>query len=243
MTLTFLGTRGEIAIRSRRHRRHTATLLASRTTRILIDAGLDWRGRVERLRPDALILTHAHPDHAGALKDGSPCPVHATAKTWASIGSWPIHERRVLRPWRRYEIGGITLEPVPVVHSVRAPAVGFRVTSGSATVFYVPDIAALPRAHRALAGVKVYVGDGATISRPILRRRGRTLIGHASIVSQLDWCRDCHVTRAIFTHCGSEIVRADHRRSLARVVALGRARGIDAAIACDGERIDLARLR
>jgi glyoxylase-like metal-dependent hydrolase (beta-lactamase superfamily II) len=75
MRLTFLGTRGEIAMRSRRHWRHTAALVESRGHRIVIDAGTDWLGRLERLSPDAVVVTHAHPDHVAALKRGSRCPV------------------------------------------------------------------------------------------------------------------------------------------------------------------------
>jgi phosphoribosyl 1,2-cyclic phosphodiesterase len=242
MRLTFLGTRGEIAMRSRRHWRHTAALVESRGHRIMIDAGTDWLGRLERLSPDAVVVTHAHPDHVAALKRGSPCPVYATAATWHLIRHWPIRERCVLRPWRSRDIGGITFEAVPVIHSVRAPAVGYRIGLDRKTVFYVPDVAALPRAPRALAGVRLYVGDGATITRPILRRQGPTLMGHASIVTQLGWCRAHGVTRAIFTHCGSQIVRADHRVAFERVAALGRERGVQAGIACDDDCIDLSEL-
>jgi phosphoribosyl 1,2-cyclic phosphodiesterase len=242
MRLTFLGTRGEIAMRSRRHWRHTAALVESRGHRIVIDAGTDWLGRLERLSPDAVVVTHAHPDHVAALTRGSPCPVYATAATWHLIRHWPIPNRCVLRPWRPCDIGGITFEAVPVVHSVRAPAVGYRIGLHRKTVFYLPDVAALPRASRALAGVRLYVGDGATITWPILRRRGQTLMGHASIATQLDWCRAHGVARAIFTHCGSQIVRADHRVAFERVAALGRERGVEAGIACDGDHIDLSEL-
>lgn len=200
MTLTFLGTRGEIALRSRRHRRHTATLVESTRQRIMIDAGLDWLGHLGDIGPDALILTHAHSDHVGALRRGSPCPVYATSATWAAIRSWPIRDRHVVRLRRPCRVAGITIEAVPVVHSVRAPAVGYRITARGVTVFYAPDIAALPRPAHALGGVRLYIGDGAAVTRPILRRRGGTLVGHASIASQLDWCGEQDVTRAIFTH-------------------------------------------
>jgi hypothetical protein len=47
------------------------------------------------------------------------------------------------------------------------------------------------------------------------------------------------VARAIFTHCGSAIVRADGRTSAARVRSLGRAVGVEAAIARDGLSLEL----
>jgi ribonuclease BN (tRNA processing enzyme) len=62
MKLTFLGTRGEIDARTRRHRMHCSVLVSYRSARVMIDCGLDWLGKFERLRPSVIVLTHAHPD-------------------------------------------------------------------------------------------------------------------------------------------------------------------------------------
>lgn len=63
------------------------------------------------------------------------------------------------------------------------------------------------------------------------------LIGNTSISTQLDWCRDEGADQAIFTHCGSEIVKADPRSIAARVRWLGRERGVAARVAYDGLRL------
>jgi len=52
MTLTFLGTRGEIEARSRRHRMHSSLLVACRNREVMIDCGLDWSSRIMNLQPD-----------------------------------------------------------------------------------------------------------------------------------------------------------------------------------------------
>ena len=54
---------------------------------------------------------------------------------------------------------------------------------------------------------------------------------------QLDWCAKAHVYRAIFTHCGSPIVRGDARVLSATVRQLGCEHDIDARLACDGDRL------
>jgi glyoxylase-like metal-dependent hydrolase (beta-lactamase superfamily II) len=78
--LTFLGTRDEIDARTRRHRMHTSLLVSYRGANVMIDCGLDWLGKLKRVGPCAIVLTHAHPDHAWGLKQGAPCPVYATEK-------------------------------------------------------------------------------------------------------------------------------------------------------------------
>jgi glyoxylase-like metal-dependent hydrolase (beta-lactamase superfamily II) len=65
--LILLGTRGEIPVRSRWHSRHTSTAIVSRYGCVVIDFGEDWREEARNLRADALILTHAHPDHVAGL--------------------------------------------------------------------------------------------------------------------------------------------------------------------------------
>ena len=52
MRLTFLGTRGEIDARTRRHRMHTSLLVSYRGANVMIDAGLDWLGKLKRVGPE-----------------------------------------------------------------------------------------------------------------------------------------------------------------------------------------------
>jgi hypothetical protein len=121
-----------------------------------------------------------------------------------------------------------------VQHSLRCPAVGYRIGVGPAALFYVPDVAAIPEHAEVLAGSILFIGDGATITRPILRQRDGMILGHAPIRTQLGWCRDAGVCRAVFTHCGSEIVGGDERRLSAKIRALARRCGVSARIAYDG---------
>jgi phosphoribosyl 1,2-cyclic phosphodiesterase len=235
VTLRFLGTRGEIEARTRRHQRHSALLIAYRgRAPVLIDCGLDWRGRLEALRPRAIMLTHAHPDHAGGLRDGAPCPVYATEETWTALRRYPLDKQERVRAREPFTVGEIRFEAFQVEHSVLAPAVGYRIEAGRAATFYVPDLVSIDDERVALAGLDLYVGDGAAISRSIVRRRDGRPIGHASIRVQLDWCTSAGVSRAVFTHCGSEIVKGDARSVSRQVAALGRERGLEAAIAHDG---------
>jgi phosphoribosyl 1,2-cyclic phosphodiesterase len=206
----------------------------------MIDCGADWLKALPRVGPTAIVLTHAHPDHAFGLARGAACPVYATAATWALIDAYPLHERRLVEPRAPFRVGGISFEAFPVEHSLRAPAVGYRVSGRSHSFFYVPDVASIPDQCAALRGIDFYVGDGATIKRSMVRHRDHTLIGHAPIAAQLRWCAQEKVGQAIFTHCGSQIVRGEAHAVAARVRSLGDAQGVEARLAHDGLTLSLA---
>lgn len=239
MQIKFLGTRANIEAKNRRHRRHSAVMIHARGRRVMVDCGEDWLGRIGKLGPDAIVLTHAHVDHAHGLLRGAACPVHATPETWDLIGRYPIESRRTLTARCPEVIEGLTFEACPVQHSLRCPAVGYRIGVGRAAVFYVPDVAAIPGHAEVLAGSTLFIGDGAAITRPILRERDGVLLGHAPIRTQLGWCADAGIRHAVFTHCGSEIVAGDERRLGAKIRALARECGVSARIAYDGLQIDL----
>ena len=134
-------------------------------------------------------------------------------------------------------IDGARFTAIPVEHSIRAPAVGYRVSAQNRRFFYLPDVAALPNASGVLRGIDVYIGDGATIKRTMVRKRDGRLIGHTYVVVQLSWCKQAAVRHAVFTHCGSPIVRGNARKMHAALRRLGREHGVEARFACDGDRL------
>lgn len=239
MKLTFLGTRGYIDAATRLHGRHTSLLVTYRRRRVMVDAGEDWLGLVHTVDPDALVLTHAHPDHAFGLANGAPCPVWATAPTWKHIDAYPLPERRVIEPRRPFRVEGITFEAFEVEHSVTFPTVGFRITAGRTTIFYASDLIYIQERKEALRGIRAYVGDGASLTIPMVRRRSDALIGHTKVSTQLGWCAKDGVPRCIITHCGVEIVGPDEVRIAEGIVQQGQSRGVPTEVAYDGMEITL----
>ncbi|MEZ4598605.1 MAG: MBL fold metallo-hydrolase [Syntrophotaleaceae bacterium] len=239
MKLTFLGTRGYIEPRTKRHARHSSLLVEYHGRGVMIDCGEDWKDLLPDLRPKALVLTHAHPDHAGGLPKGSPCPVWATGPTWESLDDFPIEDKRVIQPRRPVNIRGIIFEAFAVQHSLRAPAVGFRITAGRASVFYAPDVVYINERREALQGCRLYIGDGATVIRSMVRKQDDQLFGHTPVRTQLTWCRKEAVPRMLVSHCGKEIVEGEKEGILETIAALGDERHIAVEVAYDGMEVIL----
>ncbi len=239
MRLTFLGTRANTEERNRRHQRHSALLVSSGSARIMLDCGLDWLGELDGIAPTAIAITHAHPDHAWGLTRGAPCLVCATEEGWNGLEDFPIEHRHVLQARAPLELDGLLLEAFPVDHSIRAPAVGYRVSGPGAAFFYVPDVVAIPARSAALKDVDLYIGDGATLTRSLVRRRNGVLFGHTPVRTQLGWCQKEQVRRALFTHCGAEIIASDERTLEAELRRMGRERDVEARFAHDGLEVTL----
>jgi len=147
--------------------------------------------------------------------------------------TWPLDVCSELPLDTPLEIGGFIVECRAVHHSVNAPAVGFRISAADRCLLYVPDVAALIDPERTLRDVDLYIGDGSTLTRALLRSRGRVLTGHAALATQLEWCKTAGISRAVFTHCGSQLVRMSPARADATVSALGRLHDVDARLAYD----------
>lgn len=239
MKITFLGTKGYIAIKSRAHYRHTITMLEYSGHKVLIDCGIDWLGRIDSIKPDAIILTHAHPDHAWGLQNGCQCPVYATQESHEIIKKYPLRDRINIIPRVPITLFGAIFKAFNVEHSLKAPAVGYRITYNNRSIFCVHDLVYIHEQQEALSGVELYVGDGATIKRPLIRKRDDHLIGHSPIATQLAWCKKFNIPRAYFTHCGTEIVSKDGRVARGYIHQLGKEKHVDARIACDGKVVEI----
>lgn len=244
MKLTFLGTRGNIEAENDRHRMHTSLLVSYRRRRVMVDCGETWRGKVDEIRPHAVVVTHAHPDHAFGLDKGAPCPVWAPEPAWEVLDGYPLGETHTVEPRVPFEpVEGIVFEAFPVDHSTRAPAVGYRVTAGEVTVFYAPDVVYVPERAQALAGCRLYIGDGATLDGNLVRRPAPdTLIGHTAVRTQLTWCRKEGVPKMIVTHCGSQIVKGeleDPEAVREKLRGYSEEREVEAEIAYDGMEVVL----
>ncbi len=240
MKLIFLGTRANIHHRTPEHFFNAACLVMHRSTCVLIDCGTDWAGNVNNIRPwpQGILITHAHPDHVAGLDDHVTYPVYALKETLDVIKNYHLHRRCVIKPRKPFIIGDLTIEAFRVEHALNTPAVGYRVTTGKKSIFYVPDLVFIKQCQSALLGINLYIGDGARISHPLVRHRDSRSLGHTTIARQLEWCRKYKVSHVMFTHCGTEIVTKPVTAN-EKILMLGKENGVNVHVAYDGMILNL----
>lgn len=204
MRLRFFGTKGYVEESSPSHSGHSAFTIEADRFRLLCDFGENRQGLLKKIRPDAVFVSHAHPDHSWGLREGTQVPVYASAITHEITAEMPIAERIVLEPGRRVRVGPFRLTAFPVVHSIRCPGVAARLEVSGRVVVYSGDIVAFSAPAEALADAWLYVGDGSTLTRSLVRRHpSGTLIGHTTVRAQLGWLAKAGVPRAVFSHFGA----------------------------------------
>ena len=103
-------------------------------------------GEKKRLR--ALIITHAHEDHIGAVADLWPrlgCPIYLTPFAAAMLETKRLSEAgapkipiRVIRPGERVELGPFAFEMISVAHSI-PESTALAITSPLGTVVHTGD--------------------------------------------------------------------------------------------------------
>jgi ribonuclease BN (tRNA processing enzyme) len=242
MRLRFYGTRGYVEESSRAHFGHSAFTIDVEGFRLLCDFGQNRKGRLRKIAPDAVFVSHAHPDHAWGLAEGTDRPVYASAVTHEILKDLPIEERVVLEPGKPLRVGPLRLTAFPVVHSVRCPCVAARIETEEGTLVYSGDIIAFESPGKALSGADFYVGDGSILKGSLVRRHpSGVLIGHTTVRAQLGWLAKYGVGRAVFSHFGKgpiEMGEAALREAIEKHAA-DRAPGCRVTAARDGLELSM----
>ena len=203
MRLHFYGTKGYVEERSDAHSGHSAFTVEEDGFRLLCDFGQNRKGLLSTIRPDAVFISHAHPDHSWGLEEGTDAPVHASTITHEITKDLPIPNRVTLEPEVSVKAGPFRLTGFPVVHSVRCPCTAVRIEAAGRVLIYSGDVISFERPEAALPGADLYVGDGSTLKGSLVRRHATgALMGHTPVRAQLGWLARFGIGRAIFSHFG-----------------------------------------
>lgn len=207
----FLGTKGEIEEENTRHHYHSSVVIENQSFKLLIDYGRIHRSGLEEIKPDAVLITHAHPDHYIWLEEDFTIkiPVYLTEET-LRYGKYKPVNYKIILPDQRYNFGPLEITPYRVLHSLRCPAVGFKIKIfGDFYMVYNPDVVDILEKNKVLTGVSLYIGDGSSWKTNLVRRRGDKFFGHARMVTQLNWCKKYKIKNIVFSHLGKELLEKE----------------------------------
>lgn len=229
MKLTFLGTKGFIEESSKKHTYHSSLLVEQGKFKLLIDHGLVSK-KLQEIKPDAIIITHGHPDTFKWLKEDEEYlgKIYVTRET-KRLSKFDKNFQ-LLRINKWLTIGSFEIFPYRVVHSINAPAVGFKI-KGTKTIIYNSDLVVM-EGKAVLRGVELYIGDGSSLRGNLVRRKDNRLFGHARMSTQVNWCKKYNIPKIIFTHLGKEALRIGDTKVEKRL----RQPNLELKIAYDGMR-------
>jgi phosphoribosyl 1,2-cyclic phosphodiesterase len=141
--------------------------LESRTTSVLVDAGLSHRKLVQRFEAigrepptnvAAVIVTHGHSDHAAHASTYATrlrCPVRASEATMPSIRLRPEAQSQTFTAGKHFLVGDIGIHSQSIPHDV--PQVALRFETKATSVGLVTDLGHVPK------GLAAFVGDCETL--------------------------------------------------------------------------------
>jgi ribonuclease BN (tRNA processing enzyme) len=193
MRVRFLGTRGHIEPTAPGHELHSGVLVDN----VLFDLGE--RAYLE-LEPTAVFITHLHEDHAFFVDDDEATidvPVFAPQE-------WKGRGLRVIRS--AVEIDGMTVTPIPTVHSATLRSCAYLIEKDLARVLYTGDLITIQDRYRErLPEVDLVITDGSFMRHGGLVRRdpvtGRPH-GHTGIPDLVELFSPLS-RKIVFTHFGS----------------------------------------
>ncbi len=242
MKLFFAGTRGEIEEENKRHKYHSSLIINEKKLSILIDIGIkhseDLYNKVNQL--DAVMITHAHPDHyLWTIKadDHLKALVYLTENTLL-YSKYKPKNYKVIFPDKPFFIGHFEITAYDVIHSLRCPAVCYKIKGENSQIIYAPDILdTVSPKELVFKGVDLLVADGSSYNVSLVRKRDGNLFGHAMIKTIINWCKKYYIKNLIITHCGKQIVSGNEEEIYKNILEIAD-NIVNVIIAYDGMEIN-----
>lgn len=199
MKITFLGTKGGIEEKTRKHKYNASLLIEYKGFKLMVDHGLE-SIPLAKTRPDAILITHGHWDHfKWGKEDEKYESMIYVARETKRIAKFKKNFK-IIKLDKQFKVGPFKIIAYRVIHSLRCPAVGFKIRNKK-TIVYNPDLIAIKN-KSVLRNVDLYVGDGASLRGNLVRRKNDKLFGHTRMKTQVNWCRKYGIKKMIFTHLG-----------------------------------------
>ncbi len=224
MKITILGTRGQIEPSAPYHSKKSGVLIDDT---ILLDCGDE---RFLAYQPQALLITHLHPDHAFFVdKDDPPklpCPVYAP-ELYEAV---PITV-----PDNPFLIKDYKITPIPTVHSAKVVSTAYLIEHNDISVLYTGDLITIDKKyHRLFRDLSCVITEASFIRKGGLIRKQS---GHTGLSDLIELFKQ-YTDTIILVHFGSWFYK-DMPQARRKIKQLARDNQVDIIVGYDGLEIEL----
>ena len=231
MRIEILGTRGEIDQTAPYHSRHSGILIDGK---LMVDLG---EPEFLDVSPEAVIITHLHPDHAYFVRDGA-APPPASVPIFAPE-AFKDYGLRILDGPRA--IAGFAVRPIPTHHSLKVASQAYLIEGGSTKLLYTGDMIWINKEYHPLfEGLGLVVTEASFFRKGGFVKRDKTtgtIFGHTGVPDLVRIFRD-YCRRIVLVHFGGWFYE-DMRGARAAIRELGKSNGIELEAGRDGQEIEV----
>lgn len=201
-------------------RLRASVMIHTQDTHILVDTSPDLRQQLLRNVPpriDAVLYTHMHSDHTAGVDDIRPfnfrqeerIPAYLPENTVDDFqrrfgytlepirhryGTVPNLEMHVIDEIRPFEVNGVEITPIPIMHGM-LPILGYRIGN----LAYLTDVHTVPEeSWPLLEGVEVLITTAL---------KKAEIFGHMNLEQALEFIEQVNPKRAYLSHVGHELGR------------------------------------
>ena len=212
MKIRILGTRGEIKTFARGYQRHSGVLIDGK---ILLDLGEE---EFLRYKPQAIFITHLHPDHAYFVLKGKQLP---KAKIYTPENFDSV--TKVIPPLKKIKVGAYSITPIPTVHSKKVKSVAYLVETKTKRLLYTGDMLWIEKKYWKLFGrLDLVITEGSYLKKGglVLKDKTGQPYGHTGIPNLVEFFAP-FTHKILFVHFGSWFFK-DVATSKNQIKSLGR---------------------
>lgn len=229
MQIKILGTRGEVDHSLPYHSHHSGVLIDHT---LLIDLG---EPEYLNLRPEAILITHLHPDHAYFVRDKKEkppkgIPIFAPERS-------ENFDIKILD--KKKTIAGYTIHPIPTHHSLKVRSQAYRIAKNSRKILYTGDMIWINKKYHPLfEGLDLVITDGSYFRKGGMVRKDKKtgkIYGHAGIPDLVHLFKD-YSGHIVLMHFGSWFYR-DTGQARKQIKDLAKKNGLAITAGYDNMKI------
>jgi glyoxylase-like metal-dependent hydrolase (beta-lactamase superfamily II) len=228
LRIKVLGTRGEVEPSVPYHSKHSGVLVDNR---LLLDLG---EREYLNYRPEAVFITHLHPDHAFFITEPASIDVPVYAPEESDKAGLRVIESTV-------QVGPYRVTPIPTHHSKKVKSSAYLVESGQQKLLYTGDVIWINKEyHQLLDGLALVITEASFVRKGgMIRKDGDTgrIYGHTGVPNLIALFQP-FTRHILLVHFGNWFYR-DTKAARDKLQQMGKSEGVTVHVGYDGLELDL----